>query len=595
MVTNDRGAVMSLADGLRDVARKAGIPEPEAVASEARMIYLNLAPDELAAKVAGILGNLDGSEGLFMYQDEIVTVEPEGGKLTVMKASAFRTWLPSARSVVPVKSWTKEGEPLKGGLTKDQAEVILNSDILKRQLPVISAVHHVRMPWLDDERDERGFRRLRLLKRGYDRATGIFTAGTLDFEEDMDFFEATSYFYDLFKTFAWRNEARDFAIHLAALVTMFGRGLYEAKAPMFVYNANIQESGKTTLASYVTWLIHGTMATKPLLQDQETKLQETLNSMALNGAAYAIFDNVNWGTKPVATVLLDQWISNPEWDFRRLNTNSMVAPKLRGMTLMTGNALKLSTDLDRRSLMLDLWNPVVGADRVLPQDATLIDGRFFSDVQNRKKGLKALWALIREWDTSGRPEKPGKLLGSFEGWAACVPSIVWHAGKQCGGHNWDCMTKSSNEDIGDKDAREYRALAEMALAEFGRAEDGVTMQATFEVTVQQFAGVARRNSVATFALWPESDVDAVLTTEGKKDGWKYEPPKTDEFPPPEDEVLRVRSASEWLTPKTRSSFGKALDTRLNDLFFSGPDGNLYHVKKRVRMSPARYAVTRVAR
>lgn len=591
----DRGVAHQLAEGLRDVARSAGLPEPEAVASEARMIYLGLAPDELAAKCADILGNPDGSEGLFIYQDEIVTVEAASGKLKPMKSAAFRTWLPEARSVMPVKSWTKEGEPQKGGLSKDQADLVLNSEILRRRLPEIRAVHHVRMPWLDDEKDDRGFRRLRLLKRGYDQATGIFTAGLLDFEEDMEHFDAVNYFYELFRTFAWRNEQRDFAIHLAALVTMFGRGLYEAKAPMFVYNANIQESGKTTLAWYVTWLIHGTKATKPLLMDQETKLQETLNSMALAGAAYTIFDNVNWGSKPVTTVLLDQWISNDEWDFRRLNTNSMVAPKLTGVTLMTGNALKLSTDLDRRSLMLDLWNPVAGADRVLPPSATLIDGHFFADAENRKKGLKALWAIIREWDKAGRPKKEGKLLGTFESWAAVVPSIVWHAGKECGGHSWDCMARSSNEEIGDKDAREYRALAEMSLAEFGRAEDGVAMQTTFEITVQQFAGVARRNSVATFALWPESDVDAVLSTEGKKDGWKYEPPFPDENETRTTDELKRRSASEWLTPKTRSSFGKALDTRLNDLFFTGPDGFLYHVKKRPRMSPARYAVSRVSR
>lgn len=592
---HDRSTAQLLAEGLRDVARDAGIPEPEAVASEARLIYLGLAPDEFAAKVAGILGNPDGSEGLFLFQDEIVTIDAESGKLKPMKAAAFRTWLPDARSVLPVKSWTKEGEPVKGGLTKDQAELVLSSDILRRRLPEIRAVHHVRMPWLDAEKDERGFRRLRLLPRGYDQPTGIFTAGSLDFEEDMDFFEAVSYFYELFRTFSWRNEARDFAIHLAVLVTMFGRGLYEAKAPMFVYNANIQESGKTTLAWYVTWLIHGTKATKPLLQDQDTKLQETLNSMALAGVAYTTFDNVDWGSKPVKTELLDQWISNDEWDFRRLNTNSMVAPKLLGVTLMTGNNIKLSTDLQRRSLMVDLWNPLAGADRVLPPNATLIDGHFFADSGNRAKGLKALWAIIREWDKAGRPKKEGKLLGTFESWAAVVPAIVWHAGMECGGKRWDCMAPSSNEEIGDKDAREYRLLAEMALAEFGRAEDGVTMLTTFEITVQQFAGVARRNSVATFALWPETDVEAVMSTEGKKDGWKYEPVKTDEFPPPDDEAMRARSASEWLTPKTRSSFGKALDARLNDLFFTGPDGLPYHVKKRPRMSPARYAITRVAR
>jgi hypothetical protein len=591
---HDRGTNMALADGLRDVARSAGLPEPAAVESQARSLFLGLASDELANKVADILGCADGSEELFVFQDELVTVDALTGQIKLMKSASFRTWLPSARSVMPIKSWTKEGEPIKGSLTKDQAEVILNSDILRARLPVLKAVHHVRLPWLDDEKDERGLRKLRLLSRGYDQPTGIYTAGALDFDADMELFDAVNYFYELFRTFAWRNESRDFAIHLAALVTMFGRGLYEAKAPMFVYNANIQESGKTTLAWYATWLCHGTKATKPLLQDQEGKLQETLNSMALAGAAYTIFDNVDWGNKPVKTELLDQWISNDEWDFRRLNTNSMIAPKLRGVTLMTGNNLKVSTDIQRRSLMIDLWNPLAGADRVLPPGATLIDGHFFADQANRKRGLMALWAIIREWDKAGRPKKEGRLLGSFESWAAVVPAVVAFAGREAGGKVWDCMALSSNEEIGDKDAREYRAMAEMALAEFGRDADKVTMLPTFEITVQQFAGVARRNSVATFALWPEQDVDAVLTTEGKKDGWKYEPAPCEDFPPPNEEEQRARSASEWLTPKTRSSFGKALDQRLNDLFFTGPDGYQYHVKKRPRMSPARYAVTRVA-
>lgn len=595
------GRGVELARGLRGVAEAAGLGVPELVEGEARILYLALPADELCWKVAGFLGRSDGSEGLFLFGDDVVTVDAKTGGMEVMKAVVFRSWLVDERKVMPVVRWVKDsGEPVKGGLTKDQAELILNSKILRRRLPVITAVHKVRMPWLDGE-DGVPFaeRKIRLLPRGYDAATGVFTAGTLDFDEAMDLHEAANYLFNLFHTFSWRSENRDFAIHLAALVTMFGRGMYAGKAPMFVYNANIQESGKTTLAWYVSWLVHGSMATKPLLMDQEAKLEQTLYSMALAGTPYTIFDNVDWGNTPVKSALLDEWISNSEYDLRKLGGNVMVQARLRAVTMMTGNNLKLSTDLQRRSLMADLWNPLAGAERVLPDDAVLIDSRFYADERNRAAGLAAVWALVRGWDEAGRPVRPGKELGSFNDWSRTMASVVWFAGKECGGRVWDCLAEGENMEIGDKDSREYRLLAELAVEEYGPGEDGV-MRERFEITVAQFAGVARRKAVATFALWPEVDVEGVMSTAERKDGWKYVAatgvPSRAGFLEDEegtvDEVARMRSAAEWLNPKTRSSFGKALDGKLNDRFFRGPDGVYYHVKKLERQSPARYAITR---
>lgn len=584
---------MSLAEGLRDVARAAGLPEPEAVAGTVRQLPLMLPPDEMAFKCAEMLGVADGSEGLFLFQGEIVTIDRATWELKPMRAVKFRSWLPDERKVMPVAKWDKEsGMPIKGGLSKDQAEVILASDILRKRLPVITAMNGVRMPVLRGDTEVPFSQRpFELLPKGYDVATGIYTAGTVEYAEDMDFDEAVNYFYGLFRTFSWRNADRDFAIHLAAIVTLFCRGLYQGKAPMIVYNANIQESGKTTLSNYVSWLVYGGVKTKPLLQDAEGKLEQTLNSMALAGAPYSIFDNVDWGNTPVKTELLDQWISNEEWDFRKLGGNEMAAPVLRGLTMMTGNALKLSADLQRRSLIADLWNPLAGAERVLSKDAVLMDGVFFKQAGHRRKGLAAVWALVRGWDAAGRPMRPGKELGSFNDWSRVIASIVWHAGQAAAGRVWDCLAVGENEEIGDKDSREYKSLAMHAIAEFGSGEAG--MKEAFEVTVQQFAGVARRQSVATFALYPETDVEGVMSTEGKPGGWKFEGGV--QWADYVEEVARMRCASQWLTPKTRSSFGKALDGRLHDKYFPGPDGEHYHVLKLKGVSPARYAVKRVVK
>lgn len=536
-----------------------------------------------------------------------------------MKAKRFRTWLPTVRGVFPVEKWIVTAEvdengqpikkPLKGELTKDQAETILEGDVLKTKLPALTAIHVVRLPVLDaEELDERGHARLRLLPYGFDAVTGVFTCrGGVDYRTDMDFDEAVNYFWDLFRWFGWRMPQRDFAIHLAAILTMYGRGIYEGKAPMFFYNANIQESGKTTLASYVTWLTHGTMRTRPLLPDAEDKLMETLNTAALRGNPYIFFDNVDWDGEPVKTVLLDEWLTNAEREFRKLGGNDEGQVKLRATTLGTGNNATLSTDLQRRTLIADLLNRQAGSERELPKNVQILDAKFFANETNRQQGLAACWALLRDWDVTGRPAWPGKELGSFNQWSLVIPAIVLHAGKKGANQMWDCLVPSTNEDIGDKESIEFKKLAELALAEFGPGEEGA-MRERFDVTVAQFAGVARRHAVATYALWPEKDIESVMQTEGKSGGWKFVAnvggtsateavESIDQWSDGAtgDEVARRRSASEWLSPKTRSSFGNALKGKLHERYFRGADGHLYELKHRRQVTPARYDVERVKR
>lgn len=628
--TSDRAApvdasLVKVAEKLRPMFEAADVPQPDETALTAETLRLKQPIDDLAKDIAALLTS--PKWGMFLSDKDIVTIED--GVMEPMTAKSFRTWLPEVRKVIPVIRW-KDGEkedsegrlikvPVKGELKKDQAETVLASLVLRKALPVLNGINGVRLPMLQFQgEDERGMPTgpLRLLQEGYDATTGVLTVpGGLNYPEDLDFDEAVDYFFQLFRHFGWRCHERDFAIHLAAILTMFGRGIYMGKAPMFWWNANMQESGKTTLASYVTWLVHGTRQGRPLLPDAEEKLMDTLDTAALQKRPYVFFDNVNWKNKPVETVLLDEWLTNEEHAFRRKGVNVDVDVKLRAMTLGTGNGVTLSTDLQRRSLMADLVNKEAGADRHLAKGVTVLDSAFFANAENRRRGLAAAWALVRDWDQEGRPMRPGKWLGSFEGWARVVPSIVWHAGKKGGGKVWDCMAVSTNEDIGDKESLEFKRLAELAVAEFGPGPDGV-MREAFEILVMQFAGVARRNVVATRSLWPEQDIESVMQTEGKKGGWTFAAGTADpssnyavEGGPQEVEDIgewqdgagrghgdvksRERSASEWLSPTSRSAFGNALKKKLHERYFGGPDGKRYELLHRSGVTPARYTVTRV--
>lgn len=615
----DDPELLKLAEKLRPMFDAAGVTQPDELATRAPMLNINLPIDDLANCVADLLKAPDGRWGLYRFEENIVTVDEQRGVRKTMTARNFRTWLPTVRGVFPLEKWINTGEKdkngqdvkkaVKGELTKDQAETILESEVLLQKLPELRGVHVVRLPVIDaDDLDERGLPRLRLLPYGFDAKSGVFTCrGGIDYRHDMPFDDAVNYFWLLFRWFGWRTPQRDFAIHLAAIMTMFGRGLFEGKAPMFFYNANIQESGKTTLASYVTWLTHGTMRTRPLLPDAEDKLMELLNTAALRGNSYVFFDNVDWQGEAVKSVLLDEWLSNEEREFRKLGGNDEGAVKLRAMTLGTGNNVTLSADLQRRTLMADLLNHQSGAERELPKDATILDSKFFATEENRRIGLAAVWALVRDWDESQRPKWPGRELGSFNQWSLVIPAIVLHAGKKGAGKNWDCMATSTNELIGDADSREFKKLAELALAEFGPDPESGAMRDAFSITVAMFAGVARRHAVATFKLWPEKDIESVLQTEGKAGGWKYESklptgiatnePVDDidqwaEGATP-DEVARRRSASEWLSPKTRSSFGNELKSKLHERDYRGPDGHLYRLHHRLHVTPARYDCERV--
>gem|GEM_PF-1671016 len=607
-------------DGLSQMAAKlaplydaAGVTQPDEAATAAPIVNLKLPPDDLAREVAGLLAAKDGRWGLFRWQKEICTVDEMTGTRELMKAKAFRTWLPGKRGVYPVERWIKMEEKdaqgkdmlkaVKGGLTKDQSETLLESYLLRESLPELKGINPIRMPVMDWETmDERGIPRMRLLKPGFDEASGIYTCrGGVEYREDMPFDEAVSYLWNLFRWFGWRDGQRDFAIHLAAMVTMFSRGIYQGKAPMFFYNANIQESGKTTLASYVTWIVHGTMRTRPLLPDAEDKLQELLNTSALRGNPYVFFDNVNWKGDVVETVLLDEWLTNAEKEFRKLGGNDEGQVVLRSVTLGTGNKVELSADLQRRTLIADLLNRMTGKDRELPDSVEIIDAKFFANIENRRKGLAALWALVRQWDVDIRPAWPFREMGSFNQWSLVVPAIVLHAGRKGAEMEWNCLAETTNEDIGDKESGEFKKLALFVLEEFGPGADA-EMRVEFEVSVAQIAGVARRNQVATRKLWPEKDVASVMQTEGMKGGWKHATPSSheaiediDDFlggqsHNPEINAARERSASEWLSPKTRSSFGKELESRLHELDFKGRDGLVYRF---TRMAGARVAGYRI--
>jgi hypothetical protein len=622
VIGHDSDGASRVAAAFRPLAEAAGVEVPEAAKRLAHTLYVGRersrpVPQKLIPRV---IEQLHGRDLLFRMGGEVVSWCESERCFQPMKARAFVTWLPSSNGgqvflhAGETQQKDADGSPtgksvlIDGDLSVSQAELILASEDFRRSLPEVERVAPVCLPIFDESaKNERGEPVIRLARKGYDASVKTFTLGEVSYDEGMDVRDAVMWVHDLVQHFAWRHKERDFSIWLAGLVTMFCRGLFGGRAPAIMVNANIQESGKTLLTWLISWAVHGNRAVKTLEEDKEDELAKYLDTVCRTHAPYVNFDNIDWGGKPIKTALLDTFIQEDEHELRKMGNNTEIGRYVnRTMVLGSGNNITLSRDLGRRSLLVDLWNPMAGSERRLPKEARLIDDEFFQDVNNRKMMLAACWAMVREWDKGGRVQKPGRLLGSFESWARVVPSVVWSTGKLFK-ENWDCMLASGNDEIGDKQSRDFARLAQLAVKEYAVAPGDAegTVRLRFEVLVKEFAGLARRHGLesVTGYLWPETSIEAVLAC---KD---FKPPvkKVDTTPAAdvedwmnETEVREckvdaetLKAASEFLGTKGAASFGKALKTQMHERHFFAEDGSTWSFMNVAGANPRRMAVERV--
>ena len=114
------------------------------------------------------------------------------------------------------------------------------------RLPYLAALNFVRLPIRRDNGQ------IQLLAEGYDPFSGIFTVKGSSYDEQFPFAEAKDFISELLSEVCFQpeDEKRGCAIVLAEMLTLFCTHLLPANAvrPGFLFSANAEGSGKTTLA-----------------------------------------------------------------------------------------------------------------------------------------------------------------------------------------------------------------------------------------------------------------------------------------------------------------------------------------------------------
>ena len=395
----------------------------------------------LISDFADELGELLNGHGIFNRKGAAFTLDHEGQRLKLAEPGWLRTWVET--QVVPFKKGfsEKSGEiKIVKTMAKETADAVLVSPQFLDQLPQVERFHPCPMPWL---RDTGG---IELLPLGLDHASGTYTSDPGFSISPMPFTEAKAEIETLLAEFPWADDGgRSKAVSIAAMLTTFAGGLMPTKAtkPVFIYTANAEGSGKTTLAQLAGTPYADTPA--EAAPRDEAEWQKKLLSLVISGRRLVLLDNLKGHLNSPS---FEAYTTSATFGGRILGDSCEFTGEAGATILITGNGLTFTPDLRRRALMVELFMRELRAEdrsfrrRLTPATITAM----------RPRILSALWGIVTAWNIAGRPPT-SRMNTSFPEWCETIGGMVEFAG-------WGCPTAPAQiENMGDTDTADFAALA----------------------------------------------------------------------------------------------------------------------------------------
>lgn len=395
----------------------------------------------LLSEFAAQLGELLDGHGIFNRRGAAFTLDHEGQRLKLAEAGWLRTWVES--QVVPFRELNgRDGKAIKivKTMAKESAEDVLKSDQFLERISRLERFLPCPMPWLREDG------KIELLPVGLDHASATFTADPGFIIEPMPIAEARAEIETLLAEFPWPDDAgRSKAVAISAMLTTFAGGLMPAKAtkPVFIYTANAEGSGKTTLAQLAGTPYADTPA--EAAPRDETEWQKKLLSLVISGRRLVLLDNLKGHLNSQA---FEAYTTSATFGGRVLGGSREFTGEAGATILITGNGLTFTPDLRRRALIVELFMRELRAEdrtfhrRLSPATISSL----------RPRILSALCGIVTAWDQAGRPQAK-RMNASFPEWCETIAGMVEFAGWQ------SPVAPAQIEGMGDTDTTDFATLA----------------------------------------------------------------------------------------------------------------------------------------
>ncbi len=399
----------------RKFAAVAAATDTPAPPDEPRLLSVNLCqPISALARTVGFILH---PAPLFRFGESLSTVD-ESGRIAGMTAERFTSW---------VENYLAFTKPMKDtavmeSIGKELAAKIMASDQFRDQIRELKGVAEVRLPIWTGEGESRT---VELAPEGFDPGTGIFTVPRFKYADDMTAEAAWAVLWDALHEFPFDPEGesevkrrRSFSAQIAVMVGSYCHLLFTegTPRPMIIYNANQSGSGKSQLMRMALAPVHGPPAEngKP---ENESELEKVLDTAALARKPFLVLDDC----RSIHSQALNRFVTSPIHETRLMHSQKMATVAKITQILATGNSLVISEDLNRRALVIDLFEAGEAANRSFKREITTA---WLFSTEIRAGFLGALWALVRRWRDAGSPLMKEFRRGSFEEWSGLIGGMV---------------------------------------------------------------------------------------------------------------------------------------------------------------------------
>jgi len=334
-------------------------------------------------------------------------------------------------------------------LNREWGDKLLHAPQLLFRLPKILRILDGPLPVLHDGH-------IHLPRPGYNPTLKAYLLPSAPAIKTMPINEARQLIHETLEGFCFESEQA--AIHaVSRLLTPFCKGLmgWKARSPLWVYEANRERCGKDYLNGVVQIVHDGNIISNPPFNSDE-ELRKKITAALRSGTRRMHFANMKGH---ISSGALEEAVTNQAWSDRTLGQSEekKYANEIE-FSLSCNVGTTWTPDLGNRMRIISLF--LAQED---PNERNFKCPDLHGWIRERRGDiLSALWAFVKLWDESGRPD--GKtLFASFPEWAKTVGGIM-HTGDL----GDPCLPdKRTTKDGGDEMTGDMRELFALAHEEIG--------------------------------------------------------------------------------------------------------------------------------
>ena len=249
---------------------------------------------------------------------------------------------------------------------------------------------------------------------------------------------------------------------VAFILSLVTRSATDFVVPILAIKANGQSNGKSLLAKVISWCAQG-KTIKDILADKmgTAEVDKTIRAQLVAHQKLIHIDNI---VNRFDSTLLTAVATSKDPSIRMFGTLSLPAINSDALFILNGNDLKVSSDIGKRLIFLEMWHEDP-ASRDPRRFRVYLDHGLELEAYLEQSWLEyydAAMTIVQAWRNAGNPmRKPHSPLDKYSGWESTIGGMI----EFCGERNF-LHDHAQRMFAADEEKQEFVAFLEMICEKF---------------------------------------------------------------------------------------------------------------------------------